>query len=170
MKKIRIIRREQRENVPPDDADLGALDCSLGFVNVRYTLGMGQEKCHGRRDQANLAEVELSVLWVGNAFYLDERGVWTRITLGTLVPKDTALCVESARRVRSQRGSTSRQAVWDPLCGGPTNGAFVILGGTRANTDLVEPMYCLEEETRASLTVSWEARGQWRVDVTVSQR
>ena len=87
-------------NVPPNDADLGALDFPLGLVDVGHTLGiekMDQKGRDGRGKNADLAKVELGLLFGSNTFYLDERGVWTRVALGTLVPKDAALAVESER-------------------------------------------------------------------------
>lgn len=57
---------------------------------------------------ANLAKVELGVFFVGDTFYLDERGVWTGVALGTLVPEDAALGVESEGQGISQRGDVGK--------------------------------------------------------------
>ena len=47
---------------------------------------------------ADLAEVELSVLLVGDALDLEEGGVGVGVALAALVAEDAALAVESAHR------------------------------------------------------------------------
>ena len=54
--------------------------------------------------RGDLAKVKLGVFFVGNAFYLDERGVWAGISLSTLVPEDAALGVESERHKSMREG------------------------------------------------------------------
>lgn len=87
-----------RDNAPPDDANLGSLDFPLGFVYVGHALGRRRWIRKGAvriRERADLAKVELGFFFVSNTLYLDERGVWGRVSLCTLVAEDTALAVES---------------------------------------------------------------------------
>lgn len=73
--------------------------------------GMDKEGCDGIGEIANLAKVELGVFLVGNTFYLDERGVWAGVALGTLVAEDAALGVESERQgISGGRPRWSREA------------------------------------------------------------
>ena len=64
----------QSSNAPPDNADLRTLHLALGTVDVRNAL----------------AQVELGILLVPDAFNLDEGSVRARIALSTLVAEDAA--------------------------------------------------------------------------------
>ena len=50
----------------------------------------------GERGRTDLAEVELSVLLVGDALDLEERRVGVGVALAALVAKDAAFCAQSA--------------------------------------------------------------------------
>ena len=71
---------------------------------ARYTYAtrcmMFSENCSGAegRGRTDLAEVELSVLLVGDALDLEEGGVGVGVALAALVAEDAALAVESARQ------------------------------------------------------------------------
>jgi hypothetical protein len=128
--------------------------------------------------RGDLAKVKLGVFFVGNTLYLDERGVWAGVSLCTLVPEDAALGVESEIQGIGQWGSRGRlrlgryirpsgtaSTAWDA-----TEAVFVVFCEIRLNTDLVEPIFCLEEEKGPSLIVFLGRRDEDGGDVTMSQR
>lgn len=47
-----------------------------------------------------------------------------------------------------------------PLHARSMDGVFVVFYDIRVNTNLVEPIYCLEEEKRASLIVFLQTEGE----------
>lgn len=136
------------------------MDLPLRFVHVCNTLAGTTESIKRFKvdeGETDLPQVELSVLLVGNTFYLDEGSIRAAVALCTLVTEYAALAVESAIvenvsktrslkwNMRIKRGIHSQS---HPSTVQTSNhGLHDDNTSTVKHTDLVEPIFCLEVES-----------------------